>query len=319
MIWMSHPDGSCMHLNQMLRSFWAVDEAAVGRFDWRSMMHPEDADAIVATMRDALTEQRPVSLKGRYRSAAGDWRVLETEGRPRFSASGAFLGMIGVNVDVTERERADAQRELLLVELNHRAKNMLAVVQAIAHHTFGDAEPQRARAAFQGRLAALAQAHDLLIRSNWESASLDQIARDTLLADDSVGRRITLSGPRLLLPPKQALAIAMALHELFTNAVKYGALSVDVGSVELRWSTEAADDPRLTLVWREHDGPPVVPRQRKGFGSLLLERSLAMDLDGAVSLEFRPEGLVCAIEASLPAGTRSPADVRGQAAPTPIH
>lgn len=168
MIWMSRSDGSCLHLNSMLRNFWNVPEGTLSEFDWRDTMHPDDADAIVAQMAGALAERRPVSLKGRYRDAKGGWRVLQTDARPRFAANGDFFGMIGVNVDITERERADAQRKLLLDELNHRVKNTLAVVQAIAHQTFKGGEPERARRAFEGRIAAMAAAHNLLTQENWE-------------------------------------------------------------------------------------------------------------------------------------------------------
>ena len=134
--------------------------------------------------------------------------------------------MIGVNVDITDRERADAQRELLLAELNHRVKNTLAVVQAIAHQTLKNTDLDKARVAFDGRLAALAAAHNLLTQANWESASLDaDRSRLVCTRMEPVADRLVTSGPRVLLPPKQALAITMALHELFTNAVKYGAFS----------------------------------------------------------------------------------------------
>ena len=124
MIWMSHPDGSCLHLNQMLRAFWNVDEEAVAEFNWRSTMHPDDADEIVAAMTKALGEQSQVSLKGRFCNAAGEWRVLQTDARPRFSASGEFLGMIGVNVDITERERSDEKRR----RADESAQRLAAIV-----------------------------------------------------------------------------------------------------------------------------------------------------------------------------------------------
>ncbi len=124
MIWMSQPDGSCLHLNQMLRAFWNVEEEAVAQFNWRSTMHPDDADEIVAAMTKALGEQSQVSLKGRFRNAAGEWHVLQTDARPRFSASGEFLGMIGVNVDITERERSDAERR----RAEENAQRLAAIV-----------------------------------------------------------------------------------------------------------------------------------------------------------------------------------------------
>ena len=206
--------------------------------------------------------------------------------------------MIGVNVDVTEREEAEAERELLIAELNHRVKNTLSVVQSIARQTFRESETTlNARKAFEGRLVALALAHNLLTRLNWEHVPLEQIARVILKVTEDGSGRIRVSGPTVLLPPKEALAITMALHELCTNAMKYGALSNKVGRVDVEWSQTAG--PRLKLAWRESGGPSVSPPRRRGFGSRLLERSLASDLDGEVHLAFEPSGLVCMIDAPL--------------------
>jgi PAS domain S-box-containing protein len=293
MIWVSDRNGACQHLNRMLRMFWNVEEEALATFDWTKSMHPEDAPEIGRCMMDALSQRATVTIKGRYRNAEGRYRVLQTDARPRFSAKGEFLGMIGVNVDITERE-------LLLAELNHRVKNTLAVVQGIAHQTFKDvASSADAQKAFEGRLFALAVAHSLLTQGNWENASLEKLAADTLQVGMPSKERVSLSGPAVLLPPKGAVALVMALHELCTNAVKYGALSNETGKIEIGWTTAEGRPPRLTLVWRESGGPSVSPPTRRGFGSVLLERMLAQDLDGNVTTEFRPEGLFCLIEAPL--------------------
>ncbi len=299
MIWMSDASGACLHLNRMLRDFWAVDEAHIPEFDWQRMMHPEDAPEITRQIIDAMTQRKPVTIRGRYVNAEGKYRYLETNARPRFSVKGEFLGMIGVNADISERMEADHQRELLLAELNHRVKNTLAVVQGIAYQTFKDNKAStEARKAFEGRLVALSAAHNLLTQSHWESASVEQLARNALQAAAS-GERATMTGERVLLPPKVALSIAMALHELSTNAVKYGALSNDVGRVALDWNKSADAEPKLTIRWREQGGPPVMPPARRGFGTLLLERTLAQDLDARVTTSFDPAGLVCIIQVPL--------------------
>ncbi len=297
MIWMSDAQNDSLHLNRMLRDFWGVDETDIPTFDWRATMHPEDAERIDQSMREAMKDRAPVTVKGRYLDANGAYRVLNTNARPRFSAKGEFVGMIGVNVDVTEREEAEAKRELLIAELNHRVKNTLSVVQSIAHQTFSETETLDARNAFEGRLVALALAHNLLTQLNWEHAALAQIARVILNVTEDGSGRIRVSGPPVLLPPKEALAVTMALHELSTNAMKYGALSNKDGQVDVEWSRIAG--PRLKLAWRESGGPRVSPPKRRGFGSRLLERSLASDLDGEVQLAFEPSGLICLIEAPL--------------------
>ena len=145
-----------------------------------------------------------------------------------------------MNVDVTEREEAEAERELLIAELNHRVKNTLSVVQSIAHQTFREPETTvDARKAFEGRLVALALAHNLLTQLNWEHASLAEIARVILKVTEDGSGRIRASGPTVMLPPKEALAITMALHELSTNAMKYGALSNPAGRVDVEWGRSA--------------------------------------------------------------------------------
>ena len=211
------------------------------------------------------------------------------------------LIVLSAVVDISERKRAEAQRELLLAELNHRVKNTLAVVQGIAHQTFKrtDASPE-ARHAFEGRLAALAAAHNLLTRANWEQASLEHLTAEALQVRAVNEQRLSFAGPRVHLQPKQALAVAMALHELCTNAIKYGALSNESGSVAFEWRRSDGPAPRLTMVWREQGGPAVAPPVRRGFGSRMIERALAQDLKGEVTMEFRPDGFVCTIDAPLP-------------------
>ncbi len=300
MIWTSDPAGRCLHLNAMLRDFWGVGEDCAD-FDWRASMHPDDIDTITAAMTAATHDRRPVEIEGRYRNNDGEYRTLRTRARPRFAPNGAVIGLIGVNVDISERKRAEAQRELLLAELNHRVKNTLAVVQGIAHQTFrnGGASPE-ARAAFEGRLLALSTAHSLLTRSNWENARLEQIAEDAFAAQGVDPGRVRILGPPVQLPAKQSLALSLALHELCTNALKYGSLSVDAGTVDLAWRIDSAMPRRLAISWREASGPPVAPPSRRGFGSRLIDQVIASDLDGTVAMEFHPGGLACTITAPFP-------------------
>ena len=300
MIWMSDKDGHCLHLNRMLREFWGVSEEGIASFNWAQTTHPEDMPEVGRAIGEAMAERRLCTIVGRYRSALdGAYHVLQTHAQPRLSASGELLGMIGVNIDISERQRADAQRELLLAELNHRVKNTLAVVQAMANQTFRGVA-REPRQAFENRLMALAAAHNLLTASNWENAALSDIARDALHAGDAYKGRVDIAGPRVLLPPREALALAMAFHELTTNAVKYGALSNDKGRVSLAWSRADGDSRLLLIDWKESGGPAVEPPSRRGFGSVLLERSLKEDLRGKVELSYRPAGLSCAIELPWP-------------------
>ena len=319
MIWMSDAQGRCLHLNRLLREFWGVADDDIASFDWSTTIHPEDIGRVGETMMRAMTEHGHVTLNGRYRRADGSYRVLHTDARPRLS-DGQFLGMIGVNVDITEREEAEAarrnaesRREFLVAELNHRVKNTLSVVQAIANQTFrGTARD--ARTAFEGRLMALARSHDLLTKSDWRSVSLREIA--AMSVQEAEETRTTVEGPAILLPPARAVALGMVLHELFTNALKYGALSNNDGRVGVRWTASGRSPALVELTWQEEGGPPVGSPARRGFGSVLVERMVKSELEGHVDLDFRPQGIACTITARLadeaPAGNR-PAEVTVQA------
>jgi two-component sensor histidine kinase len=186
---------------------------------------------------------------------------------------------------------------LLLHELNHRVKNTLTVVQGLAHQTFkSGAVPADLLRSFEGRLAALAGAHNLLMKQTWEATPISDAAEAALGPFQTEERRISLDGPPVLLTPSTTVTFTLALHELATNAAKYGALSNDSGKVKVEW---VIDSETLTIVWRELGGPPVARPAKTGFGTKLLQRGVARDLDGAVTIDFRSSGVVCTICASL--------------------
>lgn len=209
-------------------------------------------------------------------------------------ADGKTHRTIGVFDDVTERRRAEQRQQLLINELNHRVKNTLATVQSIASQTLRAAgDLANARASFEARLAALSAAHDLLTAQSWHGARLGDVAVSALAPFESVQRpQISRSGPSVWLAAPRALALSLALHELATNAAKYGALSVPDGEVSVQWGV--CED-ELVLTWSEHGGPPVAAPQRSGFGTRLLQRGLAKELHGQVALDFAPEGVRCEI------------------------
>ena len=197
--------------------------------------------------------------------------------------------------DITDRKKAEEQRDLLIRELDHRVKNTLASVQAIAGQTFRDVEAN-ARQVFEGRLRTLSNAHLALTDENWRSVTLRDLVLSTLqpvLADQSL---YSASGPNLRVQPKSAVALSMAIHELCTNAIKYGALSVETGRVAIAWEIDGS---RLRLCWQEHGGPPVAAPERKGFGSVMIERALAAQIEGEVNIDYARAGLICSIDAPL--------------------
>ncbi|MEF2549840.1 chemotaxis protein CheB [Aurantimonas sp. A2-1-M11] len=213
--------------------------------------------------------------------------------------------------DVTERKRFEDHREILVGELNHRIKNVMATVQAIASQTLSSATTmEEARDTFGSRLIALGKSHDLLTRENWAGADLRNIVSDTVEPHSGGWNRFRINGPYVWLSPSAALSIAMALHELATNAAKYGALTVEKGLVEIAWHLVGeGQDRRLALRWTESGGPPVTSPTRKGFGSRLVQRVLAAELGGTVSVAYETSGVVCTIDAPMPDGqNRSKAD-----------
>jgi PAS domain S-box-containing protein len=222
--------------------------------------------------------------------------------------------VLSTSVDITERReaeaRAETQRRLLLDELNHRVKNTLATVQSIARQTLRMAEnPKDFISGFSARLMALARAHDLLTRKEWKGVSLEELLRQTIAPYGAhLGNsRIQAKGEHIELPPNTAVVLNMVLHELATNAAKYGALSKPNGVVSVDWSIDTSGrEPHLTLNWIELGGPPVEPPKRKGFGTRLIERGLASELNGMVTLDYAPSGLRCMMELSIRHPRRPP-------------
>jgi two-component sensor histidine kinase len=198
-----------------------------------------------------------------------------------------------------ERRQAGEHRQLLLDELNHRVRNTLTTVQAIAMQTFRSRAEPEATEAFQARLMALSGAHDILTREHWDGADLRDIVMQATAPHRGDPGRVRFAGPSVRLLPKSALALAMALHELCTNAVKYGALKGEHGRVSIEWQiANASGAPRLRLRWEETGGPPVQEPTKQGFGSRLL-RSVSEDLDAQVELRYPSTGVVCTIDAGL--------------------
>ena len=224
----------------------------------------------------------------------GDRRMLLMRAAPLRSKTGELQGAVAAAADVTERHRYEDHLKLLLNELNHRVKNTLAIVQSIATLTLKDVSPE-ARAAFEERLLNLSAVHNLLTDESWNSTSLASVARTSLRA---ARERVSFEGDDLKLRPKSAVALSMALHELGTNALKYGALSTEHGRVSVRWTT---GEGRFRLRWEEKGGPPVSVPDHRGFGSRMIERGLAAELQGEVRIDWQPEGVVCTIDAPLEA------------------
>ena len=218
--------------------------------------------------------------------------------QPVRDARGSVVGIFVQGHDVTESVLATQRQKLMIDELNHRVKNTLATVQSIAIQTArSHADPASFAEAFQARIMALSHTHNLLTRSHWEGADLRAILEHET---DAFGpTRISLNGPPVALEPATALSLGMIFHELATNAAKYGALSTPDGRVLIDWAVADQRAPRLTLSWREIDGPKIAAPNRKGFGSRLIERNIRHDLAGAIELVYAPDGLMADLTVPL--------------------
>ena len=278
-----------------------TDEVIKRREQLAELMHPEDRARVLSIFETAFVNGTDYHAEYRLRRPDGGYGWVASSGRALDGPDGRRR-MSGVMTDITDRKTAELHRDLLINELNHRVKNTLAVIQGVAAQTFRGREDEPARV-FQGRLMALSTAHNVLTGQGWESASLARIVEDAVRPFTPKGdeARIVARGPDLPVAPKSAVAIAMAIHELASNAVKYGALSVPDGRVTLDW-TQSRDE-RFQLTWREAAGPTVRPPARRGFGLRMIERGLATELGGSVHIDFRPEGLLCTIDAPLPRPT----------------
>ena len=214
---------------------------------------------------------------------------------------GQIQGAVCTFVDATGHQQSQARQQLMNREMAHRMKNTLAMVQAIVGQTLRRTRnPQEAVHSINQRLSALGHAHTALTRTRWGNASIMEVIEGAIAAHRSEAARVRLNGPKMDLGAKAVLAITLALHELCTNAAKYGALSNDTGTVAIDWSVSGgAADARFRLSWTEHGGPPVSPPAQKGFGSRLIAESVAADLKGEARLAFDPGGVAWTLEAPL--------------------
>lgn len=290
-------DHRFIYANEGLLRMWgkSMDEAIgkncleLGYEPWHAAMHDREIEQVIATREPVRGD---VPFTGTFGRRIYDYILV-----PVIGANGDVIAVAGTTRDVTDYREFEQRQGLLIDELNHRVKNTLSIVQALAMQSFGSDPANRSmRAAFQGRLEALAGAHNILTRESWKSAELRDIVTASVDAC-GVGDRIEIDGPEIHFDPRTAVTVAMAMHELCTNAIKYGALSNADGHVDLRWST---DGDRFHLRWEERDGPQVVKPERRGFGSRMLERALAGELHGKVTVDYQPNGLVCEVDAPIP-------------------
>ncbi|MCA0425611.1 MAG: PAS domain-containing protein [Proteobacteria bacterium] len=263
---------------------------------WRDR---ENALAIEAI--EAGRQGRSSRFQGFADTLKGTRKYWDVKISPILGPDGQPEAILAVSRDVSVLKQAEERQRILGRELSHRLKNVIALIQAVANQTFrADADPETAKAGFMARLVTMGAAQDLLTQANWTEANMADIVAATERQHSS--EQFSFGGPPVKLSSASALTMALALHELATNAAKYGALSIADGKVDLTWSTDmSADPPRFALQWRESNGPDVAAPRRKGFGSRMIERVLSGHLGGTASADYRPDGLVFTFETSLDA------------------
>jgi two-component system, chemotaxis family, CheB/CheR fusion protein len=287
--------GLLVDANEAFLKMSGYSREQIGRreLSWQGMTPPEHLEASLRELAKLNETGRIGPYEKEYFLADGTRRWILFAGRriePDLIAEYA--------IDISDRKRAESEREMLAHELSHRVKNTLAVVQALARRTTGRSV-EEFRETFCGRLNALAQAHSMLLVDDWRSADLVELVRRAMAPYGSDGGRLEIKGEPVPVSARQALSLSLMLHELGTNALKYGALSTD-GRVRIAWRVEQADGKHhLHFVWEERGGPPVAPPADDGFGSQLIQRTAEFELAGTAKLGWAREGLTCELEFPL--------------------
>jgi PAS domain S-box-containing protein len=302
------PDNPIIFANDAFLSLTGYDRKEVLGQSFNFLMARGTDPTALAQIEAAFAESGNGSeIRYRRKDGSAFWAAIFIS--PVRDESGHVVQHFASFVDLTKQKQEQAQSVMLIEELNHRVKNTLATVQSIVWQALRKAsDPEVIRESIESRLVALSRSHDLLTRENWEGAGLLDLVYEALRpfgGANGKAERFAITGKNIRVSPKATLALGIAFHELATNAVKYGALSNEAGSVLIAWTIEPAPEGnRLILRWQEKNGPPVVPPSRKGFGSRVLERGLAHELEGGVHLDFRADGVVCTIDIPAPRGTR---------------
>lgn len=313
MLWTASGDGKISSVSPK----WHEATGLAPEVDWKEALHPEDKAETVRLWQEAVQNRAPSDIKFRVR-VNGEYRWHRSRSQPAFNDDGSVHRYYGVLEDIHEEEMADERQKLLVEELNHRVKNTLSTVQSLALQTKNSAisilglEPGSERyinaqtffGAFQSRLMSLSHTYNILSRDLWEPVALKDIILSTIQPLVTFDRVDTSELDENLcsvvrLSPNAAVTVNLVFHELTTNAIKYGALSVPSGTIKI--SCSRADD-NLTLVWQEQGGPRVSPPTRRGFGSKLIERSAMLELKGKAQIEYNTSGVRCTIK--LPNSTK---------------
>ena len=307
--WMADAEGWIYWYNQRWYDYTGTTFEQMQGSGWQSVHHPDHAERVAEGYLAAFAAGQDWEDTFPLRGKDGNFRWFLSRASALRDETGKVIMWSGTNTDVTEQREANERIGLLMKEVNHRARNMLAMIQAIVRQTLRGKDPE-ASAALSRRIEALSANHDLLSEQNWGGVALRDILVSQMRHLGEVSdQRVDMAGPDdLLIEPQAAQALGLAVHELATNAFKYGALSNDTGRVSIDWSLAESDGEggaegrdaagkRLRIVWQERGGPRVEPPSREGFGSVIIARNPRMALRGEIDWRPEPEGVVWTVDA----------------------
>jgi PAS domain S-box-containing protein len=298
--WEVHSDQSQRSENAaQILGFGAKENFGGAQFLAR--VHPDERSRLLDLLRNVRPDNPVFDATFRFIRPDGREVWLEQTAKGEFDSTGRLTHLRGLTLDITDRKVAAARQDLLIAELDHRVKNVLARVAVVAMQTReGSLTMDEYIKAVEGRIQSMAAAHSLLSQTRWTGVGLNDLVRDQL-APYAMAANAKISGPNIMLSAAATQAVAMVLHELVTNAAKYGALSTSNGSVSVNWdkSADEREAAKVTIVWREHGGPPVAAPARTSFGSSLIRDLIPHELGGTVDLAFEPDGVSCRIEVPL--------------------
>ena len=298
--WEVHSDQSQRSENAaQILGFGAKENFGGAQFLAR--VHPDERSRLLDLLRNVRPDNPVFDATFRFIRPDGREVWLEQTAKGEFDSTGRLTHLRGLTLDITDRKVAAARQDLLIAELDHRVKNVLARVAVVAMQTReGSLTMDEYIKAVEGRIQSMAAAHSLLSQTRWTGVGLNDLVRDQL-APYAMAANAKVSGPNIMLSAAATQAVAMVLHELVTNAAKYGALSTSNGSVSVNWdkSSDERGATKVTIVWREHGGPPVAAPARTSFGSSLIRDLIPHELGGTVDLAFEPDGVSCRIEIPL--------------------
>lgn len=296
--WIADPTGAIFWYNKRWFDYTGSTMAEMVGWGWRAVHHPEHVESVTERFRAHIESGEDWEDTFPLRSAEGEWRWFLSRAVPIRDEDGRIICWFGTNTDITEMREAEQRIELLLQEVNHRSKNMLAIIQSLARRT--DAGDPDFVGRLERRIAGIAANQDVLVRRSWSAVPVLEMIEAQLRSLGDSRSQVFCQGPEVSLSPGAAEALAMAIHEMGTNALKYGSLSVREGRVDIAWSVEGkAADARFRIAWVESGGPPASPPSRQGFGTRIILDVPRVKLDALVEISYETGAFQWNLECAL--------------------